>query len=34
MLRKRPAVARIRKLPPAAVRRLILANRLALKEVV
>jgi GT2 family glycosyltransferase len=34
MLRKRSEVRRIQKLPPADVRRLIMANRLTLKEVV
>jgi hypothetical protein len=33
MLRKRAAIQRIRKLSPAEVRRLILANRLSLREV-
>jgi GT2 family glycosyltransferase len=32
MLRKRSAIRRLRRLPPAAVRRLILAHRLSLKE--
>jgi GT2 family glycosyltransferase len=32
MLRKRRAIRRLRRLPPAAVRRLILAHRLSLKE--
>jgi hypothetical protein len=33
MLRKRAEIARIRKLAPADVRRLILANRLPVREV-